>query len=78
MSPTCSGDIPKISELGNIDSIEEYGTDYFTVPSSVCGAPSLSIPGKQFSTSVKVWGNFGEDFKMLEIAKSLSRVINNV
>lgn len=29
---------------GSIDPISEYGNDYFTVPSSIAGAPGLNIP----------------------------------
>jgi len=71
VSPTAAREIPNINDIDHLDPIEEYGNDYYTVPSSICGAPATCIPGKTLGTSLKVWGKYGDDIKLLKISESI-------
>lgn len=75
LSPTVAIDIPRIDEVKDIDQISEFANDYFTVPSSIAGTPALCIPGKTFGTSLKVWGKFGNDRKLIDQSAFLDNLM---
>ena len=60
----------------------EYAQDYFTVPSNIVGAPALVIPyGREersgLKSSLKLWGEFGKDYKLLAAAREIDSLLKN-
>jgi aspartyl-tRNA(Asn)/glutamyl-tRNA(Gln) amidotransferase subunit A len=82
ISPNAVGDIPTVEEVrsGKIDAIVgEYSQDYFTVPSNVCGAPSLCLPLNKESVGeramYKLWGKYGYDKGILQIGRLIDAAV---
>lgn len=80
LTPTTTNDPPLLQdvigekELG--DSAAEYKNDVFTVPASLAGLPSLSVPvqeiaGQELKTGMQVIGQYGDDDLVLQLGKDI-------
>lgn len=58
------------------DSVESYVNDVLTVPASLAGLPAITVPigyGRN-SVGMQITGQFGDDKRVLEVAKILERI----
>ncbi|KAH3899413.1 glutamyl-tRNA(Gln) amidotransferase subunit HER2 SCDLUD_004856 [Saccharomycodes ludwigii] len=52
-------------------SLKSYINDVFTVPMSLAGLPTISVPIKNTEVSIQIVGQYGDDYKVLEMAKTI-------
>ncbi|KAM5446322.1 Trimeric GatFAB AmidoTransferase(AdT) complex subunit [Microsporum audouinii] len=83
--PTAPSTPPTIKALENSSPTEAYTNDVFTVPSSLAGLPSLSVPvsfqselpGRPSlidSAGIQVIGQFGDDNMVLDVGEILENM----
>ena len=77
LCPTAPSLPPTIDELTNIDPVQEYVSDVFTVPASLAGLPAISLPfeflveDKPASVGIQIIGQYGMDDMILDVAQHL-------
>jgi aspartyl-tRNA(Asn)/glutamyl-tRNA(Gln) amidotransferase subunit A len=72
--PTARTRAPTHEEIRNeSDPIEAYVNDVLTVPANLAGLPAISVPWGQKSVGMQVWGQFGDDHLVLDVAKLLEK-----
>jgi aspartyl-tRNA(Asn)/glutamyl-tRNA(Gln) amidotransferase subunit A len=74
--PTAASLPPKLSEVGNLDPVQNYVTDVFTVPASLAGLPALSVPlaggedgSPRGNIGMQIIGQYGMDDTVLEVGR---------
>lgn len=76
ITPTSLTTAPTIEEFKSQSPAESYLNDALTVPSSLTGIPSISIPWKTsigaIPVGIQLIGQFGNDTQVLDAAKILS------
>lgn len=82
LCPTAPTYPPPLSEVYSAKSVDTYMNDVFTVPSSLAGLPSLSIPVKLsddylFATGMQLIGQYGTDFELLRLGRQFERLIHH-
>lgn len=80
VTPTTTNDPPLLQDVlgeeAQGDSAAEYKNDVFTVPASLAGLPSLSVPvqeiaGQELKTGMQVIGQYGDDDLVLRLGKDI-------
>ncbi|KAF5105975.1 hypothetical protein DV453_004312 [Geotrichum candidum] len=77
VGPTSRTTAPTHDEVNNAEaSVESYVNDVMTVPANLAGLPAITIPvGLGASTvGIQLTGQFGDDKKVLEVARILERI----
>lgn len=70
--PTARTPAPTHEEIkGKSDPIESYVNDVLTVPANLAGLPAISVPWGPKSVGMQVWGQFGDDQLVLDVARIL-------
>ncbi|POS84785.1 hypothetical protein EPUL_004113 [Erysiphe pulchra] len=82
LCPTAPTYPPLLSEVCSAKPVDTYMNDVFTVPSSLAGLPSLSIPVKLsdkhlFATGMQLIGQYGTDFELLRLGRQFERLIHH-
>lgn len=80
ISPTTPTYPPKIQHVKKQKPLETYINDIFTVPPSLAGLPSLSIPVKLlddslFAVGIQITGQYGTDFDLLRFGTQFERLV---
>ena len=80
LTPTAQSLPPKLSSISHSDPLQEYSADVLTVPASLAGLPSISVPvpisspvgsGAESPKSVgmQILAQFGDDDLVFDMAK---------
>ncbi len=82
LCPTAPTLPPAIEQLHNQNPVQEYVNDVFTVPASLAGLPSLSVPvhldkglgfetpeGPPASVGLQIIGQYGDDDAVLQVGR---------
>ena len=80
LTPTAQSLPPKLSSLSRSDPLQEYSADVLTVPASLAGLPSLSVPvpissvagsgaDSSKSVSMQILAQFGDDDLVFDVAR---------
>ena len=80
LTPTAQSLPPKLSSMSRLDPLQEYSADVLTVPASLAGLPSMSVPvpisspagsGADSSKSVgiQILAQFGDDDLVFDVAQ---------
>lgn len=65
-------DVMNSRKQGEENPIMEYINDFFTVPMSLAGLPTISIPmGKESPFSLQIVGQYGDDYNLLNFSKDI-------
>lgn len=86
LCPTAPGLPPLLREVQELDPLQAYVNDVFTVPASLAGLPAISVPvsvpaeknegrsdGIQQTVGMQIIGQFGDDQRVLEVAAMIER-----
>ncbi|RKF53704.1 Glutamyl-tRNA amidotransferase subunit A, mitochondrial [Erysiphe neolycopersici] len=81
LCPTAPTYPPPLSKVCSSKSIDTYINDVYTVPSSLAGLPSLSIPVRLsddhlFATGMQLIGQYGTDFELLRLGRQFERLVH--
>lgn len=86
LCPTAPTLPPTLGDAFNQMGVDSYMNDVFTVPASLAGLPAISIPckiPKEFQekdlpqiAGIQIIGQYGEDFRLLELSKRLDYILN--
>ncbi|KAG5943893.1 hypothetical protein E4U53_006997 [Claviceps sorghi] len=75
LSPTAPSFAPKLSDVLSASSLEAYMGDVFTVPSSLAGLPSVSVPSwvaeSALPLGLQLIGQYWDDRRLLAMASRL-------
>jgi len=77
LCPTAPNLPPLLEEVQDLDPIQEYVNDVFTVPASLAGLPAISAPfkcdvdGKDVTVGIQIIGQYGHDQIVLDVAERL-------
>ncbi|CCG81187.1 putative Glutamyl-tRNA amidotransferase, A subunit [Taphrina deformans PYCC 5710] len=75
VTPTAPTVAPLLSEVNCMSSAESHAADVFTVPASMAGLPSLSVPFVEDQSGmpigVQLIGQFGDDYGVLDLSRKL-------
>ncbi|KHJ32838.1 putative glutamyl-trna amidotransferase subunit a [Erysiphe necator] len=82
LSPTAPAYPPLLSEVFSARSVDTYMNDVFTVPSSLAGLPSLTIPVKlsdefDFAVGMQLIGQYGTDFQLLRLGRQFELLVQH-
>lgn len=80
LTPTAQSLPPKLSSLSHSDPVQEYSADVLTVPASLAGLPSLSVPipisspagsgaDSPNSAGMQILAQFGDDDLVFDVAR---------
>lgn len=82
--PTAPSYPPSIQSVENVDPLETYMNDVFTVPASLAGLPAISIPAfppphmlgspPQAAVGMQIIGQFGDDEAVIQFARRFFEV----
>lgn len=67
--PTTVGKPPLVKNFNNTDPVESYMNDVCTIPMSLAGLPTMSIPYGDESMGFQLVGQHGQDYKVLEFSR---------
>lgn len=76
ISPTAFGRAPLLEEFESdtqSNFLNGYINDVLTIPGSMAGLPSISVPCEDKDFGVQIMGQFGDDMKVLEAAEIVER-----
>jgi aspartyl-tRNA(Asn)/glutamyl-tRNA(Gln) amidotransferase subunit A len=80
LCPTAPSLPPTIDELKDIDPLQEYVSDVFTVPASLAGLPAISLPfrfqveDKPTTVGIQIIGQYGLDNMILDVTQHLEEL----
>lgn len=80
LCPTAPSLPPTIDELKDMDPVQEYVSDVFTVPASLAGLPAISVPirfqveNKPTTVGIQIIGQYGLDDMVLDVAQHLEEL----
>lgn len=66
---------PLVKDFKNTDSVVSYMNDICTIPMSLAGLPTISVPYGEDSTGFQLIGQHGQDYKVLEFARLVEDVL---
>lgn len=79
LSPTTPSFAPKLSSVLSKSSLEAYMGDVFTVPSSLAGLPSVSVPSRVAESALplglQLIGQYWDDKRLLGMAERLKSAV---
>ena len=80
LCPTTIGPAPSLSTISSLTPVETYVNDVFTVPGSLAGLPSISIPVHVDGhiLGLQLLGQVGTDTLLLYIAKNLESLLHSI
>lgn len=64
---------PNLDKSTEADPVEHYIDDVLTMPANIAGLPAITVP-MDFSVGIQVWGQYGDDELVLEVAKILEKL----
>lgn len=67
--PTTVSQPPLVSEFTKTDPVKSYMNDVCTIPMSLAGLPTMSIPYGGDSMGFQLVGQHGQDYKVLEFSR---------
>lgn len=76
IAPTNGSEPPLIKDFKDIDPVSSYMDDVFTIPMSLAGLPTMSIPFGNDSMGFQLVGQHGQDYKVLEFTRLVDGVLN--
>ncbi|RKF80901.1 Glutamyl-tRNA amidotransferase subunit A, mitochondrial [Golovinomyces cichoracearum] len=81
--PTAATYPPTLENVIQEKPVDTYINDIFTVPASLAGLPTISVPVKLldnslFAVGIQVIGQYGEDFGVLRLGNQLEKTVNYV
>lgn len=74
--PTTASKPALIRDFRNTDNVKSYMDDVFTIPMSLCGLPTMSIPYGGESMGFQLVGQHGQDYKVLEFTRLVEEVLS--
>jgi aspartyl-tRNA(Asn)/glutamyl-tRNA(Gln) amidotransferase subunit A len=75
--PTTVSKPPLIKDFWQTDPVTSYLNDVFTIPMSLAGLPTMSIPYGGESMGFQLVGQHGQDYKVLEFTRLVESVLEN-
>ncbi|KAG6027969.1 hypothetical protein E4U41_000800 [Claviceps citrina] len=79
LSPTAPSFAPMLDDVLSTSSLEAYTADVFTVPSSLAGLPSVSVPSRVAESALplglQLIGQYWDDRRLLRMAERLMAVV---
>ena len=80
LCPTAIGPAPALSTISSLSPVETYVNDVFTVPGSLAGLPSISIPVQidGHILGLQLVGQVGTDIILLSAAQSLESILHSI
>ncbi|KAG5978472.1 hypothetical protein E4U55_006183 [Claviceps digitariae] len=80
LSPTAPSFAPKLSDVLSASSLEAYIGDVFTVPSSLAGLPSVSVPSRVAESALplglQLIGQYWDDRRLLAMGERLKCAVS--
>ncbi|KAL9108112.1 MAG: hypothetical protein Q9227_007088 [Pyrenula ochraceoflavens] len=81
LTPTAPGPPPSLSSLKSTNALDAYTNDVFTVPASLAGLPSISLPSvsqepESHSYGMQITGQFGSDSSVLDLAEEFQGTVS--
>ena len=73
--PTTVSEPPSIKAFSQMDTVTSYMNDVCTIPMSLAGLPTISIPYGGDSMGFQLVGQHGQDYKVLEFARLVEAAI---
>lgn len=74
--PTTVGPPPLMKDFTKTNPVESYMNDVFTIPMSLAGLPTMSIPYGGKSMGFQFVGQHGQDYKVLEFTRLVEGILN--
>jgi aspartyl-tRNA(Asn)/glutamyl-tRNA(Gln) amidotransferase subunit A len=80
LCPTAVGPAPELASISSLAPVETYINDVFTVPGSLAGLPSISVPVRVDGhiLGLQLVGQVGTDTLVLEAARDLEDLLNSI
>ncbi|KAK2591925.1 Trimeric GatFAB AmidoTransferase(AdT) complex subunit [Conoideocrella luteorostrata] len=79
LSPTTPSFAPKLHDVLSTSSLETYMGDVFTVPASLAGLPSVSVPstvvGSSLPLGLQLIGQYWDDKRLLKMSERLKALM---
>lgn len=73
---TTTSQPPLVKDFKNTDPVTSYMNDICTIPMSLAGLPTMSIPYCEGAMGFQLVGQHGQDYKVLEFARLVDGVLS--